>query len=266
MHKKITKKYQFAETVSLGFLCMSAICLLAFQLKLFGSIAAMLGLISLIWSREQFRKHLSLLFPSLLILGYFPVTSILKYEHLSTNIVILFITVTSALFLPYLISRYIYKDSVIKFPIFPIKKWSKKRSGYLVFAASTSFILLSVYFYSTHAYLNWPPPHDPLALVALFMGTMFLGVWDELFFVCTVLGITKRYIPFTYANIVQSIIFSSFLYQIGFTSWGFLITFLFTFLQGAVYHKTNSLFYVIMIHLIVDLVLFFMLLYAHNAF
>lgn len=261
----MTKKHRIAEITSLIFLCLSAIFLLALQSKLLGSIVATLGLIMLLWGREQFRKHLSLLFPSLLILGYFPVATILRYENLSTNIVILFFTVTSALFLPYLISRYIYKDSLIKFPIFPIQKWSKKRSGYLVFAACVSFILLSIYFYSTQAYLNWPSPHDPTALLALFMATMFIGVWDELFFVCTVLGIVKRYIPFTYANIVQAIIFSSFLYQIGFTGWGFLLTFLFSFLQGAVYHKTNSLFYVIMIHLTVDLVLFFMLLYEHGV-
>lgn len=260
LNRPTFKKIPLTETLSCVLLCASAITLVALQLKLVGSIITFLGIISLFITPIQFRRYVLLLFLSLLILGYSPVSSDISYGHM----VQLLIGVSGTLLLPYLVSRYLYKEHLIKFPIFPVKKWSLKRSGYLVFTVAVSYLLFTLYFATTNAEYNWPVDNDPISLFNLFMGTMILGLWDELFFICTVLGVLKRYLPFHLANLIQAVLFSSFLYQIGFHSWGILLTFLFAVTQGYVYHRTNSLFYVISIHLTIDLVLFFMLLHTHG--
>lgn len=250
----------FTEILSCIFLCASAITLVALQLKLLGSILVFLGIISLFLTPLPFRRYVLLLFLSLVVLGYSPVSSDISYSHMFQ----LLLGVSGTLLLPYLVSRYLYKEHLIRFPIFPVKKWTLKRSGYLVFTVAISYLLFTLYFATTNAEYNWPVENNTLSLFNLFMGTMVLGLWDELFFICTVLGILKRYLPFHLANFMQAVLFSSFLYQIGFHSWGIFLTFLFAITQGYVYHRTNSLFYVISIHLTIDLVLFFMLLHTNG--
>jgi membrane protease YdiL (CAAX protease family) len=173
------------------------------------------------------------------------------------------ITLLLALYLPYIISRFVYKEHMIRYNFKIPRKWTKKKVGYILFALGLSYILIPFYLSSTGIYHNWPVMSDFKNLFILFIGTNLLGLWDELFFVCTTLGILKRYFPFRTANIATTIIFTSFLYELGFRSWGFLIIPIFAFLQGWAYNKTSDLVYVIAIHLTVDVVLFLALVHAH---
>ena len=101
-------------------------------------------------------------------------------------------------------------------------------------------------------------------LVMLFMGLMIVGIWDECFFMANILSLLKRHMPFWWANITQSAIFTSFLYEIGFRSWVLLVVLLpFTLIQGVIFNKTKSLLFIISIHLTLDLMLFFVLIHTH---
>jgi len=69
---------------------------------------------------------------------------------------------------------------------------------------------------------------------------------------------------FALANLIQAVFFSSFLYELGFTGWGFIMIYLLSIIQGYIYQKTGSLFYVITIHLTLDIILFLALINAHH--
>ena len=91
-----------------------------------------------------------------------------------------------------------------------------------------------------------------------------MGVWDELFFVGMTLGILRKFLNFKLANFTQSVLFASFLYELGFTSWGLIMIFVFALTQGYAFKKAESLFYVIAIHLSLDLILFLALINVHH--
>jgi len=80
-----------------------------------------------------------------------------------------------------------------------------------------------------------------------------------------VLGIYRRYLPFATANLLQAVLFTSFLFELGFTGWGPVMIFIFAVIQGVVFRKTDSLFYVITIHLTLDFILFLALVNIHTG-
>ena len=63
---------------------------------------------------------------------------------------------------------------------------------------------------------------------------------------------------------MQAVLFTSFLHELGFTSWGPLMIFPFALIQGYTFATTRSLSYVVTVHLTFDLVLFGVLLHAHQ--
>ncbi len=69
---------------------------------------------------------------------------------------------------------------------------------------------------------------------------------------------------FWQANLTQGVLFVSFLYELGFVGWAPLVLYPFALVQGQILRKTDSLLYVVSIHLALDLVLFFALVNAHH--
>ena len=61
-------------------------------------------------------------------------------------------------------------------------------------------------------------------MVRLFIGVNAVGLWDELFFICTAFALFRRHFPLWQANILQATIFVSFLWELGYQSWGPLLT------------------------------------------
>ncbi|MEJ0073224.1 MAG: CPBP family glutamic-type intramembrane protease [Candidatus Saccharibacteria bacterium] len=107
-------------------------------------------------------------------------------------------------------------------------------------------------------------PTDPGGLFTLFLGTNSLGIWDELFFVLTVLALLRRHIPFAAANTVQAVLWTCFLFDLGFQAWMPLLLFPFALLQGVVFKRTHSLLYLLAIHLTLDFVLYLALINAQH--
>jgi membrane protease YdiL (CAAX protease family) len=174
------------------------------------------------------------------------------------------VTLAAAVLLPYFISRHIYKENAVRFPWHHGRYWYFSEIIYIAVTACVAYFLLPYYLRSTGAYLNWPSASDMGSLVRLFIGTNALGFWDELFFVSTALGIMRRHFSFAAANIFQSVLFTSFLYDLGFKGWGFVMIFLFALLQGYIFKRTDSLLYVVTIHLTLDCILFLALIHAYH--
>ncbi len=244
---------------SLVLLDVSALVLIGLQLKIVGWILLLIGFVTLFFCQKQWRKDISLIYLSLTLLGITPITTDISYFH----IVQMSIPLMLAVALPYLISRYVYKDYFVRFQFHHGRNWYKTEIAYIFFTAFVAYFLIPFFLKNTGSYHNWTVSPGFSNLFRLFLGTNFLGIWDELFFICTVLGILKRYVPFVWANILQSVLFTSFLYELGFRGWGWIMIALFALVQGYVFQKTESLLYVITIHLTLDLILYLALLHVY---
>lgn len=256
------KKYlvNTAEIICLTLLASAGIILIGLQMKALGFIILGFGLISLYYCPKKFAKELLLVYISLALLAITQITTDTSYAHIFQ----MGITLTLAISIPYFVSRYLYKDHLVRFTFHHGRKWLHKEIAWIFITATISYLLLPYYLKSTGAYLNWTVEPGVGNIVRLFIGTNGLGIWDELFFISTVLGILRRFLPFAWANFIQSILFTSFLYELGFTGWGFIMIFVFALIQGIVFKKNESLLYVITIHLTLDLILFLALLEAHH--
>src|SRR5699024_7210919 len=74
----------------------------------------------------------------------------------------------------------------------------------------------------------------------------------------------RRHFPMWQANLLQATIFVSFLFELGYTHWGPLLTIPFALLQGYIFTKTRSLTYVVIVHLLFDVVVFLATVHAHH--
>lgn len=246
------------EYAALLLTCLTAILLVGFQLKPLGWLVLALAVMTLAGCRPVFAKHIILIHVSLGILGLAPIETDIR----TGPALFMAAALTLALLFPFLVTKFIYKDNLIKFPFRGKRKWHKKEIAYIFLTAVVSFLILPYYLVSTGAHLNWPDAQSSGDIVRLFIGTNALGIWDELFFICVVLGILRRYFPFWQANLAQAVLFTSFLHELGFISWIFVLIYLFALLQGYIFSKTESLSYIIAIHLTLDFILFLALIKA----
>lgn len=251
---------QKTEILNILLLCISTILLIGLQLKVWGWIILLIGGFLLILSRKQFAKALLLIYLSIAILGITPINTDISIPHMFQ----MGITLTLAVAIPYLVSKYFYKDDLVRFKFHHGRNWYKEEIAYIGLTAIIAYLLLPFYLKNTGSYLNWSVEGGISNITRLFIGTNALGIWDELFFISVCLGILRRYLKFWWANLAQATLFTSFLYELGFTSWGFIMIFIFALIQGYVFKKTESLFYVITIHLALDFVLFLALINAHH--
>ena len=213
----------------------------------------------LLGCRRTFAKDVLLLVIAVAVLGVTPITTDISVRH----ILIMGSTLSIALLLPYLVSRFLYRDYLVRFRFHHGCAWYRHEMLYILFTTGVSYFLLPFFLRSTGSYRYWTVTPDVGAILRLFLGTNALGIWDELFFVSTVLGILRRFFPFLVANAVQAVLFTSFLYELGFRGWGWIMIGIFALIQGEVFRRTDSLFYVITIHLCLDLVLFLALIAAY---
>jgi membrane protease YdiL (CAAX protease family) len=170
----------------------------------------------------------------------------------------------AAVAVPYLISRFVFKDRVIRFRWRGGGNWSRVQWGYLVLVLFLGWFILPFYFITSGVYLNWPAVYSADEIGRLFVGVNAVGTWDELFFILTVFVLYKRHFPTWQANILQAVIFVSFLWELGYQAWGPILTTAFALLQGWIYSKTKSLPYVLTVHLLFDAVVFLVIVHARN--
>lgn len=174
------------------------------------------------------------------------------------------VTLTGAVVLPYAISRWVYREDVIRFPVGTGNRWSRFEYGYLALVVVGGYLILPVYFLGSGAYRNWPVVDTADEIARLFVGVNGVGLWDELFFVCTVFALLRRHFPFWQANLLQAVVFVSFLWELGYRGWGPLLTVPFALLQGYIFQRTRSLPYVVTVHLTFDVIIFGILVHAYN--
>ncbi|MFT4469400.1 type II CAAX prenyl endopeptidase Rce1 family protein [Arthrobacter sulfonylureivorans] len=208
----------------------------------------------------QLLRDLALIAAGIVIVSLVPLNADLSISHMA----LMGGALTLAVLVPWLVSKYIYRENIIKFPVNTGRKWPLPAKLYLIGVVALGYFILPVYLISTGVYQNWPDASDPTIFWRLFLGVNAVGIWDELFFICTTFTLLRRHFPDWLANILQAVVFSSFLWEIGYQAWGPLLTFPFALLQGYTFKLTKSFTYVVSVHLIFDFVLFLVLVHAHN--
>ncbi|MER7797997.1 CPBP family intramembrane glutamic endopeptidase [Microbacterium sp. NPDC096154] len=169
-----------------------------------------------------------------------------------------------AVAVPYLVSRFVYRDHAIRFPWRGGGRWGRLQWAWLVAVLLLGWLILPFYFVTSGVYLNWPVVDTPNLIARLFVGVGAVGIWDELFFICTVFALLRRHLPDAVANALQAIVFVSFLWELGYREWGPVLTIPFALLQGVIFLRTRSLAYVVTVHLLFDAVVFLVLVHGHN--
>ena len=169
-----------------------------------------------------------------------------------------------AVAVPYVISRYVYRDRATGFPWRGGGRWGRFHWTWLVAVLVLGWLILPGYFITSGVYQNWPDVTSPDLIARLFVGVGAVVIWDELFFICTVFALLLRHFPVWLANALQAVVFVSFLWELGYRAWGPLLTIPFALVQGMIFLRTKSLGYVVVVHLLFDAVVFAVLVHAHN--
>jgi hypothetical protein len=241
-------------------LVASAVLLFGLRLPVpgYATLAVALVVAALV-DRALFRDLL-LIAVGLVIISTISVEANISYP----NMALMGIVLSAAVFVPYLLSRRFFGDREVWFPIKTGQRWTTLERWYLVGVLLLGYLILPTYFIRSGAYQNWPSISAPDELGRLFVGVGFVGIWDELFFICMVFALFRRHFSFWTANLLQMVVFVSFLWELGYRSWGPLLTIPFALLQGYTFSITKSLTYVVCVHLLFDLVVFLVLVHAHN--
>lgn len=225
-----------------------------------GYLTALLGLTIAAGQSWSLTRDLTLI--ALPIAGIAQISVVANLEW--GNIALMGSVLAAAVIVPYALSRWVFGDHAIRFPGRPGDPWNRWEWGWLGAVLVLGWLILPVYFIGSGSYQNWPPVTEPSEIVRLFFGVGFVGIWDELFFICTVFALLRRHFPFWVANVLQSIVFVSFLWELGYRSWGPLLTIPFALMQAWIFEKSRSVWYIITVHLLFDAVVFLVLVYAHH--
>ena len=166
------------------------------------------------------------------------------------------------LLVPALLAKYWLKES-LDYSWFR-GRWSLKMWLWIPLGFVLAYSFLWAYFnhWTPTLHHSWPLPLEgprAEALWRLFWGCNFVGVWDELAFINFVFVLLSRHFRFFEANLAQAFFFTSFLHEMAFVGWGPLVIFAFALIQGLTYRRTASLFYIVVLHLMIDSVLFYMI-------
>lgn len=219
-----------------------------------------LSVLTAVFVEQALARHLGLIGLGMLIISLVPLNADLSMAHMA----LMGGALACAVLVPWLLSRWGTQERIIRFPVNTGRKWPLAAKLYLLGVVALGYFILPVYLIGTGVYQNWPDASDPTIFWRLFLGVNAVGIWDELFFICTTFTLLRQHFPDWLANLLQAVIFSSFLWEIGYQAWGPLLTFPFALLQGYTFKLTKSLSYVVSVHLIFDFVLFLALVHAHN--
>ena len=256
-----------SERAAVSWRLLPALILAASGLLLFGVhwrpggyvvLAAALVLAAVV--DRPLAKDLLLIAFGLVTISLVPINTEISWDHM----LLMGTALAIAVVVPYLVSRFGYRDHAVRFPILAGHRWTTLERWYLVAVLVLGWIILPVYMIPTGVYQNWPAASDASTISRLFVGTNALGIWDELFFICTCFALLRRHVVDWQANLVQAVLFTSFLWELGFHAWGPLLIYPFALVQGWIFKLTRSLTYIVCVHLLFDFVLFLVLVHAHN--
>lgn len=230
---------------------LSALFLFALEARPAGYLTMASGIALAVWLDRVLLRDLLLIAVGLIIVSTISVRADVSWG----NVVLMGTVLTMAVAVPYLLSRFGYGEHTVRFHWLS-GRWTPWMWAYLLAVPVIGWVLLPTYFVRSGAYRNWPALEDWTEIARFFVGVNFVGSWDEFFFIVTIFVLWRRHFSFWFANVLTAVIFVSFLWELGYQEWGPLLTTPFALLQAYLYAKTRSLLYVLVVHLLFDVVVF----------
>jgi len=222
------------------------------------------GLVTAAWTDRTGRSHRLTQDLALIVVALTGISFISLHADVSPAGIARFtVALGWAVLAPYLISRHLYRERSITFP-WGGRRWTRRQWTYLVFVVGAAYLILPFYFLTSGVYRNWPAVVEWHEIARLFVGVNAVGLWDELFFICTCFALLRRHFSQGVANVLQATIFVSFLWELGYQAWGPLLTIPFALIQGWIFAWTKNLLYVVTVHLLFDAIVFLVIVHAHH--
>ncbi|SDS24349.1 CAAX protease self-immunity [Paraoerskovia marina] len=240
--------------------CGSAVLIFAVHLRPLGYVPLVAGVALALLVDRRLGRDLGLVGVGMAILS----TISLAADLSDGGMVRFTVVLTAAVVVPFVLSRFVLGDRTITFPWRTGRRWTRTQWAYLVGVVVIGYLVLPFYLVGSGAYRNWPEITGGDEIARLFVGVNAVGLWDELFFVCTVFALLRRHFPLWLANVLQATVFVSFLWELGYREWGPLLTVPFALVQGWIFARSQSLAYVVTVHLLFDAVVFMVLVNAHH--
>ena len=250
------------EAWAVPLLLIGAVLLLPFARPLLGlegplrlglGVAAWLGFVAALPALPAARRRILLaVFVPAVVLAVAPVDPGLGWGHMA----VLGTTLAFCVAFP---AWWLRGRGVLDFRFWP-RRLDLVDVGYTLLSIPLAWGAFALYFgvLSPEVPFNWPLPAAPdtAELLKLFGGINAVGIWDELFFVNTCYACFRALYPARAANLAQSVIYTSVLWDMAFSGWGPLFVLALALTQGAMYERSRVLLWVLLVHLIVDYFLF----------
>ncbi|WP_460756480.1 CPBP family glutamic-type intramembrane protease [Myceligenerans cantabricum] len=240
--------------------CGSAVLLFAVHIRPIAYVPLVVGVLLGLWADRALGKDLALIAVGLGIISTISLAAELSNERMLQFTLAL----GGAVLVPWALARYVVRHEAVKFPVATGQRWGRGQWAYLAIVVAVGYLILPFYFLGSGAYLNWPDLDGSTDIWRLFVGVNAVGIWDELFFICVCFALLCRHFPVWHANVLQAMIFVSFLWELGYREWGPLLTIPFALVQGWIFAKFKSLPYVVTVHLLFDAVVFAVLVHGHH--
>ncbi|WP_430868770.1 CPBP family intramembrane glutamic endopeptidase [Demequina aurantiaca] len=249
-----------ARLLAAALVCGSAVLLFAIHARPLGYIPLVLGVALALAVDRRLGRDLGIIALAQVIIS----TISLRADLSDAGMFRFTLVLSLAVLVPWALSRFVFGNRTIVFPVGTGKRWSRAQWLYLGIVVAFGYLVLPIYFIGSGAYQNWPDLEGSTDIARLFVGVNAVGLWDELFFICVVFALLRAHFPMWVANVLQSIVFVSFLWELGYREWGPLLTIPFALVQGWIFSWTKSLPYVVTVHLLFDAVVFGVLVHAHH--
>ena len=249
-----------ARLLAAALVCGSAVLLFAVHTRPLGYLPLVAGVLVALAADRALARDLGLVATGMAIISAIPLEADLSDAGMARFTVAL----SLAVLVPWALSRYAFGQRTIVFPVATGRRWTRAQLVYLAVVVVAGYLVLPFYFIGSGAYRNWPEVTGGAEIARLFVGVNAVGIWDELFFICTVFALLRRHVGLWTANVLQATVFVSFLWELGYREWGPLLTVPFALVQGWIFARSASLTYVLAVHLLFDLVVFGVLVHAHH--
>ncbi len=202
----------------------------------------------------KLRRRMGILMGCVILLGAIDINPSLS----DSNFIALTIPFTLVIVVPAIIQHF-GDRGIIRYRFWPVH-WRKQDVIYTILSIPLAWVVLKSYewgnreFFDNELFKQWfmPPEADAGEIRRLFIGINLVGIWDELFFVNTCFALLRSLFQFRIANTMQAVIYTAVLFDMAFVGCGFFIVFIFAWTQGSMFEKSESLLWVLIVHLIVD--------------
>lgn len=202
----------------------------------------------------KLRRRMGILMGCVILLGAIDINPSLSNQ----NFVALTIPFTLVIVVPAIIQHF-GDRGIIRYRFWPVH-WRKQDVIYTILSIPLAWVVLKSYewgnleFFNNELFKQWymPPEADAGEIRRLFIGINLVGIWDELFFVNTCFALFRSLFQFRVANAMQAVIYTAVLFDMAFVGCGIFIVFIFAWTQGSMFEKSESLLWVLIVHLIVD--------------